>query len=382
MVWEYESKTWTALSTENVPGPALSITVDSDENIYIAGSSSAGAAAYLIRWNGSVWSPVGAQTPSAGLLSLDLSNSSLHQILLAPTSEEVNTGYFSANDRVLMASGQLNFADSGPVSAAIFDGTSWYPFVLSTTSSGAAGTIAGFFYPASVIQFARRRKYCRHGGERRADLALSFPDHLAVGLVILVSMAIALGVVFLGVLVALIITLSRRHDDTNTYPPVVIPPYDADYAAREASSPTPFLANANEKSKDKITPTPMLETISAATAALSAGHPGLVAASGIRALPDGGDNNEHNLSSADERDDGTTSEDNSIYDDPEEGDESLPMRAVRYSFDAEREEELSINTGDTVEVLDESDEHWHIVRRLRDGRQGERCPYNRMSILC
>lgn len=198
-----------------------------------------------------------------------------------------------------------------------------------------------------------------------------FPDHLAIGLVILVSMAIALGVVFLGVLIALIITLSRRHDDANAYPPVVIPPYDADYTAHEATSPAPFLAGTNEKSKGKMTPTPMLETINAATVALSAGHPSVVVAGGVRVIPGEDDGNERTLSSADERDNGTTSEDNSIYDDPEEGNDSLPSRAVRYSFDAEREEELSINTGDMVEVLDESDEHWHIVRRLRDGRQGE-----------
>jgi hypothetical protein len=185
-------------------------------------------------------------------------------------------------------------------------------------------------------------------------------------------MAIALGVVFLGVLVALIIALSKRHDDANAYPPVVIPPYDADYAAREATSPTPFFSNTYEKSKGKTTPTAMLETITAATAALSAGHPGVAAAGGVRILDDSHEqDSDHAPSSSGEQADGTTSEEASIYDDPDEGDDSLPMRAVRYSFDAEREEELSISTGDTVEVLDDSDEHWHIVRRLRDGRQGE-----------
>lgn len=186
-------------------------------------------------------------------------------------------------------------------------------------------------------------------------------------------MAIALGVVFLSVLIALIITLSKRHDDANAYPPVVIPPYDADYAARDATSSTPFTTGSYEKTKGKVTPTPMLETINAATVALSAGHPGIGAAGGVRVVQDDDDRNEHEVSSAEEQVDGTTSEENSIYDDPDEGDDSLPMRAVRYSFDAEREEELSINTRDMVELLDDSDEHWHIVRRLRDGRQGKQC---------
>lgn len=203
-----------------------------------------------------------------------------------------------------------------------------------------------------------------------------------MGLVILVSMAIALGVVFLGVLIALIITLSKRHEDANAYPPVVIPPYDADYSAREATSPAPFLSGSHEKGKGKMTPTSMLETINAATVALSAGHPGLAAAGAVRMADDGHDSDEHEPSSAGEQHDGTSSGENSIYDDPDEGDDSLPMRAVRYSFDAEREEELSINTRDVVEVLDESDEHWHIVRRMRDGRQGEQCvkPWHHSSL--
>lgn len=115
-------------------------------------------------------------------------------------------------------------------------------------------------------------------------------------------MAIALGVVFLGVLIALIITLSKRHDDSSSYPPVVIPPYDADYAAREATSPIPFLAGSHDKSKGKVTPTPMLETINAATAALLAGHPGVMAAGGVRTVEQDDD---HHPSSADEQNDGT-----------------------------------------------------------------------------
>ncbi|KAK9899042.1 hypothetical protein P389DRAFT_42803 [Cystobasidium minutum MCA 4210] len=350
--WDYESKVWNALPSEGLPGPTLAISVDSDSSIFVSGTSASDSSSYLSRWDGNAWAPVvGSQANAQDQDSLQLGGSDVQQLLLAPITSENDNDYFLKNDRVLMVSGQLNLARSGPASSAIFDGSAWYPYLLSTTASGAAGTIAGFFYPANTIQFGRHQ-------------------HLALGLVILVSMAIALGVVFLGVLVALIITLSKRHDDANAYPPVVIPPYDADYAAREAKSPTPFVAGSFEKSKGKITPTPMLETINAATVALSAGHPGLATAGGVRILDDSHDSDEREPSSAGEQNDDTSSEENSIYDDPEEGDDSLPMRAVRYSFDAEREEELSINTRDMVEVLDESDEHWHIVRRLRDGRQG------------
>lgn len=167
-------------------------------------------------------------------------------------------------------------------------------------------------------------------------------------------MAIALGVVFLGVLIALIIVLSTRHDDPQAYP-VVVPPYDnGEWAKREATSPTPFLAGEKGHSK--------LETLGVATAAMAAGHP--VAAAAVAT-----DRERHTSGSTGEA--ATSSDDGSIYADMEEGDDSLPLRGVRYSFDAEREEELSIRTNDMVEVVDDTDEHWHIVRRLRDGRQGE-----------
>lgn len=185
-------------------------------------------------------------------------------------------------------------------------------------------------------------------------------------------MAIALGVVFLGVLIALIIALSKRHDDGHAYPPVTIPAYDADYAAREATSPTPFLSGSYEKTKGKATPTSMLETLNAATVALSAGHPSIGVASGVRVVDADADGHESDDATPAHGAAGLSSEEDSIYEDPDEGDDSLPMRGVRYSFDAEREEELSIHTDDVVEILDESDENWHIVRRVRDGRQGER----------
>lgn len=168
MAWEYESKTWSALPSDNVPGPALSISTDGDTSIFISGLSSAGSTSYLLRWNGSAWSEVAGQARSGDQGSLELASSSLQQLLVTPVSSEVDSDYFSSNDRVLMVSGQLNLADSGPASTAIFDGNSWYPYLLSTTASGAAGSVAGFFYPASLIQFGRRRKSTLSISERDA----------------------------------------------------------------------------------------------------------------------------------------------------------------------------------------------------------------------
>lgn len=145
---------WTALPAEGMPGPALAISVDSDTSVFAAGvSATDGTSSYLIRWDGEQWSDVRGSAQDQN--PLQIASSSVQQLLVAPTTSEVDTDYFSANDRVLLVSGQLNMASSGSASSAIFDGFAWYPFLLSSTAAGAAGTVAGLFYPASAIQFSR-----------------------------------------------------------------------------------------------------------------------------------------------------------------------------------------------------------------------------------
>ena len=163
-------------------------------------------------------------------------------------------------------------------------------------------------------------------------------DYLAVGLVILISIAIALGIIFLCVLIALVIALSTRNDDLSAYPLPLAPAYDPKYG----HEPSP-VSVAAEKGKIKSS-TGVLETLGVATAALSAGHPqGGIEPNGVA--------QERNQSRS-SRANTSTEDDESFFDqrDMEEGDDSLPLRGVRYSFDAEKEEELSISTGDMVEV--------------------------------
>lgn len=179
-------------------------------------------------------------------------------------------------------------------------------------------------------------------------------------------MAIALGIVFLGVLISLVIVLNTRREDPQLYP-LVIPAFETKEAAKP-SSPTPFLSNYDEKSGGggdhaaKTGGNSMLETLNAATAgALSAGHPagrfspGVGAGLGafaVGAAHGGEDHSDRESDASSSRPRSSSDHDGSVYDadDVEEGDDSLPLRGVRYSFAAEREEELSIHSSDMVEV--------------------------------
>jgi hypothetical protein len=117
-----------------------------------------------MKWNGTSWSDVVNSSTDANSDNLLLASSSVQQVLVAPASSGfAESGYFSTNDRLLMVTGQLNLANTGSASSALFDGSSWYPYLLSTTAGGAAGTVAGLFYPAAAITFGNREYYsaCR-----------------------------------------------------------------------------------------------------------------------------------------------------------------------------------------------------------------------------
>lgn len=165
-------------------------------------------------------------------------------------------------------------------------------------------------------------------------------DHLAVGLVILISIAISLGIIFLGVLIALIIALNTRTDDSHAYP-IVIPPYDNLDPAK--ISPTPLLLSEKEQNAHaQHGQASILETINAATAQVA----------GARLSTPIQPHGRHQSAGASTAVMTNISDDDSIYDqrDMDAIDGSFPMRGVRYSFIAEKEEEIDINTGDMIEV--------------------------------
>lgn len=73
----------------------------------------------------------------------------------------------SPSQTMLMVNGQLELVGFGNVSSALFDGSTWYPTIVSTTSSGNPGTIRQIFYKAQNINYNVNRKstfsfHCTH----------------------------------------------------------------------------------------------------------------------------------------------------------------------------------------------------------------------------
>lgn len=54
-----------------------------------------------------------------------------------------------------MVSGDLNI-NSSTISSALFDGTSWYPYLVASSTSG-TGVISQFFYSVTDFTLAGKR---------------------------------------------------------------------------------------------------------------------------------------------------------------------------------------------------------------------------------
>jgi len=134
---------WTALNgaAENIPGPvtALAPANNGASAFWIAGKSTNGSA-FLMKYDGSsyysVGDTLGTQTNILGLSVLALGKNHDDSKLVP-------------KDMILLVTGQLNLPAFGNASAALFNGTTFSPFILST-SGNSAGSLSQLFSEKTV----------------------------------------------------------------------------------------------------------------------------------------------------------------------------------------------------------------------------------------
>ncbi|RUS16566.1 cortical protein marker for cell polarity-domain-containing protein, partial [Endogone sp. FLAS-F59071] len=194
--YDFNAQTWSTLGpatgTDAVPGPATAITYDiSTGKTFVAGTSVNGT--YLSQYDGSKYI----------LLTQELGPSStITQLFVVPATALNATDYNSnivEKGAMLMVVGLLDIYGVGNVSAALFDGVSWYPYLVATGADGGPGVINSIFF----------KNCCPNAGGQY---------FLPIPIVILISIAIALGLVFLIVLVALLILFIKRKREAQQNP--------------------------------------------------------------------------------------------------------------------------------------------------------------------
>lgn len=136
--YDVKTSTFTAISgASNVPGPVSAMcAANSDTSqLWLAGTATNGSA-FLMKFDGTNWisagTSLGSSTNIRGLQMLSLTKSHDSSDLV-PAKE------------TLLITGSINVPGFGNASAVLFNGTTFEPFVLTSTSANTGGTLSQFF---------------------------------------------------------------------------------------------------------------------------------------------------------------------------------------------------------------------------------------------
>ncbi|KAI8341825.1 cortical protein marker for cell polarity-domain-containing protein [Chlamydoabsidia padenii] len=142
------------------------------------------------------------QQQQQGSSSFLLPGSTIQQLLFVPTSgNSANQPRYPPNtNTVLMAVGHMQLSKAGNVTVALYDGSSWSPYVLASQFDGQPGQANAVFHELDCCKASNIRHY------------------LPVPAVILISIAISLGLLFLLVGMGLGWMFMKRRRQGVDYP--------------------------------------------------------------------------------------------------------------------------------------------------------------------
>lgn len=182
------SMTWNAAPSSSQLQNATSVLYVDDSTYLVTGQSSQGVPV-IATWNGEAF--------SSDTIHLDPA-SQVQQLLLVPVKSDSNPGvarYVANSNTMLLAVGHIVSETNS--SAALYDGERWQPYLLTASSDGTShGNINRVF---TSIPWNASLSNIRH--------------YLSVPAVVLISLAISLGIIFILMLIAFIY-LYFKHKNT------------------------------------------------------------------------------------------------------------------------------------------------------------------------
>jgi len=183
-----------------------------------------------------------------------------------------------------------------------------------------------------------------------ASFSFTQTHYLATGIVILISIAIAAGIVFLLALIGILWTLfSRRDEKLNKFDAA-----EMDQDDDSTHRPSSLLAHINAATRT---------TILGATSPFNAEKEG-AAAEGVATTSD------HDPFGPDASNYVRAETPSDAMGGIMGTEESSRAAHARYSFDGAGEGELALVTGQEIEVLDDGDVAWWYARDIRTGKEG------------
>ena len=184
--YDTRQQTWTVYETAALPGPVTSFAeTDADEVFWVSGTVANNGSAYLVQVNGANLNPVQVD-------SLFESGTIIAGLQMMQLTHNHGGSRFLDNDNDLLVLGQLNITGFGRASAALFNGTTMQPFLLSVDSAGNPGSLSAFFSSNANPAVSGSR----FGHSR--------------GIAILVAFCAALGTIFLIIVGGMILNRIQR----------------------------------------------------------------------------------------------------------------------------------------------------------------------------
>jgi len=148
--YDAKAQTWAIAAGANlIPGPVTALaSADNDASqFWVAGTATNGSA-FLMKYDGQSWNSVGdtlgSNTNIRGLQVLSLSKSHASSNLVS-------------QDQTLMITGALNLPGFGNASSVLYNGTTFQPFALTSSSSNSGGSLSQLFSQKQNT-FAKNRK--------------------------------------------------------------------------------------------------------------------------------------------------------------------------------------------------------------------------------
>lgn len=310
--YTFSDATWRPLN--NLPGPALAIAVDNKNasSIFAAGYSTSDSSPYLSQWNGNAWT---AQNSSL------LPGSIVSQLAFVPLQKEHSGTGLIERDRMLMMSGDLYLDSVGNATSALYDGSRSYPYLAGISSGGGLASASNLFWSESSFDFTIRR-------------------YLATGLVVLVAMAIATGLILLLILLFLLVGYCLRRKERKQ-------PHQEMYNKDPADIDTASAVSSTHQN--------VLHTVqNAIEATLIGASPAAAIAAAKHRSRD-------------------SAESRYAADESEEEEEGGRESTMRYDFDGPELQpgEMAMRAGQKVVVLDDQQsEEWWYCRDPASGREG------------
>jgi len=195
--YDARAQTWAAaVGAETIPGPVTALAAANSDasQLWVSGTATNGST-FLMKFDGSTWNSVG------DILG---SGTSIRGLQVLPLSKKHTSSSLVPANQDLIITGSLDLPGFGNASAVLFNGTTFQPFALTSTATNTGGSLSQIFMSKENV--------------------LSAPPHkIPRGLVVLIALAVALGLIFLIVIAGVIAERVRRKREgympapTNSY---------------------------------------------------------------------------------------------------------------------------------------------------------------------